>query len=128
MKHMKHKLIWFVGITALFFAFGAQAQEVPDEIKKLVPLHPDAKVTSCQTTGPVTQVKLKTTANAKEIFDWYKKKMTEGGWQIIHEREKGNNYRLVMTKDDRQFGFGVHKLPDRDTRFFYSIKKIDKKS
>ena len=125
---MKLKLMLCIGMVSLFFCGGAQAQEIPDEIKKLVPIHPDAKVTSCQATGDTTQVKLKTAADPKAIFNWYKTKMTADGWKIIHERDKENNYRLVMNKDDRQFGFGVHKLPDRDTRFFFSIKKLDKKS
>jgi hypothetical protein len=124
---MKMKLAWFIGVVLVLAGIGAHAGEIPEEVKGLVPIYPKAQVTSCQASDALTQVKLTTKEKGKAVFDWYKKAMTENGWKIIFEKEKKNNYRLVMVKENRQFGFGVHKLPDRDTRFFFSIKKLDAK-
>lgn len=120
---MKFKTVFLTGVAAFLCCVVALAAEMPDALKDVVPVYPEAKVTTASEAGAMTTVKFETTAGPEEVFQYYKKTMTERGWKSIHEKG-GANTRLVMVKDDLQFGFGSHGVQGSGTRFFCSIKQL----
>ena len=91
---------------------GDPKADVPEWINKTVPVYSGAVVTSVSGSENRDQVILRVESSTlekltpKNLFDYYKKEMTDKGWKIKFERV--NDARLVMIRGEKQFGFSAN--------------------
>ena len=104
------------------WANGDSKTDAPEWINKTVPVYPGAIVTSVSSSENRDQVVLRVESSTlekltpKNLFDYYKKEMTDKGWKIRFERV--DNARLVMVRGEKQFGFSANKDRDGKTVVF----------
>ena len=99
---MKPKIWGLIGIlVGLFFTTMVWGQvELPEEIKKIVPIYKGAKVLQTFQFQDGTQAILEVKASPKEVIIFYKDSMQKKGWTVVMEMNMQDNAMLNLTKDD----------------------------
>jgi Ca-activated chloride channel family protein len=87
-----------------------EATEQPEEIfGGAVPLYKGAEVTKTATVGNVKQVELLAEASPEEIINFYKKAMTDKGWQVLTSVARGTTATTAFQKGNAQLIIGAQK-------------------
>lgn len=99
MKLKVYALIFF--LVSLCFASMARAEvEVPEKIKKVVPIYEGAKVVQSMQFEEGAQTTYEVSTERKEVVKFYKDTMQKKGWKVVMEMNMENNSMLNLTKDN----------------------------
>ena len=99
MKLKVYALIFF--LVSLCFASTARAEvEVPEKIKKVVPIYEGAKVIQSMQFEEGAQTTYEVSTERKEVVKFYKDTMQKKGWKVVMEMNMENNSMLNLTKDN----------------------------
>lgn len=116
-----------IGILGLLFLLWAPVcfagGEIPEEVKRVVPVYADAKFREPMNLPNGKGVIMSSESDPKTVADFYKKAMVEKGWKLTTEKEAGENIKLVMTKDQDVFSFSSFKREPKGTTFILAVTK-----
>jgi hypothetical protein len=75
--------------------------DVPDEFPEDVPIFPGSTPMASLSAPDGFIVTFKSTEEQQVIFDFYKSKLSAGGWEIVENAMGGNQLTIDASKDDR---------------------------
>ena len=87
-----------------------------------VPVYKDAKIINSMNMGKGTVVEMETGGSPAEIISFYKKAMTEKGWNVVMEMAREKRASLILQKEDQQLMIGSKERGEK-TRFSVTLIK-----
>jgi hypothetical protein len=117
------KVVMIAGILAgvVPLAIVADAVDIPDDLKGVVPVYPGAKAVLAMKVENGSQVHFEADVKPKAVLEFYKKKMGEKGWKVEMEMALPTGTTLMMKKGEKALNIMAMGGKEENTRIVITL-------